>query len=208
MTCSALSIRPAHDNDAEPVAAIYCPYVRDTAVSFEIEPPSSSVMAQRIRDTTATHPWLVAELGGKVVGYSYASKHSQRAASLWMVDATIYIDQQTRRSGVGRKLYAALIATLYRQGFRSVLAEIVLPNPGSSRLHEVMGFKPIGIHKDIGFASGTWHDIAYWRLGLTEGAAPPSEPIPFSSQKDTTELTDAPARDLAVTQQLPSSPLR
>ena len=36
MTCSALSIRPAHDNDAETVAAIYCPYVRDTAVSFEL----------------------------------------------------------------------------------------------------------------------------------------------------------------------------
>ncbi len=65
-------------------------------------------MAQRIRDTTVTHPWLVAELGGKVVGYSYASKHSQRAAYRWTVDATIYVDQQARRSGVGRKLYAAL----------------------------------------------------------------------------------------------------
>ena len=190
MTRSALSIRPAHEDDAAAVAAVYAPYVRETAVSFETEPPSPAAMGQRIRETTATHPWLVAERDGEIVGYSYAGKHSQRAAYRWTVDATIYVSQQERRSGIGRALYAALMATLSRQGFRSVFAEIVLPNPGSARLHEAIGFEPIGIHKDIGFKLGRWHDIGYWRLGLADGAAPPNEPIPFAALQRTSDLVD------------------
>lgn len=110
-----------------------------------------------------------------------ASKHSQRAAYRWTVDVTVYVRGQERRSGVGRSLYGVLLSALREQGFRSAFAEIVLPNPGSSRLHEAMGFKHIGTHKDVGFKLGRWHDIAYWRLGLDYGDAAPREPIPFAS---------------------------
>jgi L-amino acid N-acyltransferase YncA len=58
-----LRIRAATQDDAAAIAAIYHPYVQDTAVSFEIEPPSADVMAGRIAGTIATHPWLVAENG-------------------------------------------------------------------------------------------------------------------------------------------------
>ena len=81
--------------------------------------------------------------------------------------------------GSGRRLYQALLATLRHQGFRSAFAEIVLPNPGSARLHEAMGFQHIGVHKDIGYKLGRWQDIGYWRLGLSEGTTAPSGPIPF-----------------------------
>jgi phosphinothricin acetyltransferase len=53
----------------------------------------------------------------------------------------------------------------------------VLPNPSSVRLHEAAGFKPIGVHKDIGFKLGRWHDIGYWRMGLASTDALPSEPV-------------------------------
>ena len=72
-------IRPAQANDGAAVAAVYGPYVRDTAVSFEVEPPTGAVMAERIIGTLGTHPWLVAEREGAVVGFAYAAKHSQRA---------------------------------------------------------------------------------------------------------------------------------
>lgn len=73
---SILIIRPAREADAVAVAAVYAPYVRDTAVSFETEAPSAAVMAQRIGGTLATHPWLVADRGGEVVGYAYAGKQA------------------------------------------------------------------------------------------------------------------------------------
>lgn len=188
-----LRVRAARKDDAAAVAAIYAPYVRDTAVSFEVEPPAPDTMAQRIAGTLRTHPWLVAEngKGGEVVGYAYAGKHRERAAYRWSVDTTIYIGHHQRRGGVGRVLYGALLEVLRRQGFRSAFAEIVLPNLGSVRLHEVMGFEPIGVHRDVGFKLGRWQDIGYWRLGLASGTAPTSEPVSFIEFWKTSEFDAA-----------------
>ncbi len=180
-----LVIRPAQDDDGAAIAAVYAPYVRDTPVSFEMEPPSAMEMANRIIGTLSTHPWLVAERGGEIVGYTYAGKHSQRAAYRWTVDVTVYVRGGERRSGVGRRLYQALLGTLQQQGYRSAFAEIVLPNPGSAHLHEAMGFQHIGVHKDIGYKLGRWQDIGYWRLGLSDGTSAPSEPITFETFRQT-----------------------
>lgn len=168
------------------VAAVYAPYVRDTAASFEVEPPPTDVIAQRIAATLPTHPWLVAEVGaGAVVGYAYAGKHRERPAYRWSVDTTVYVGQEQRRGGVGRALYGALLRVLQAQGFRSAFAEIVLPNPGSVRLHEAMGFAPIGIHRDVGFKLGRWQDIGYWQLALASGNAQTPEPIAFAAFRQT-----------------------
>ncbi len=178
-------IRPAQADDGAAVAAVYGPYVRNTPVSFEVEPPTDAAMTERITGTLGTHPWLIAERQGVVVGFAYAGKHSQRAAYRWTVDVTVYVRDSERRTGVGRQLYQALLATLRLQGFRSAFAEIVLPNPSSVRLHEAMGFKHIGVHNDIGHKLGRWHDIGYWRLGLADGTARPNEPVPFAAFKHT-----------------------
>jgi len=178
-------IRVAEECDGPAVAEIYGPYVRETAVSFEVEPPTAATMAQRIIRTLETHPWLVADCGHETVGYAYAGKHRERAAYRWSVEVTVYVAGALRRSGVGRALYLPLLEVLRRQGFRSAFAEIVLPNAGSIRLHEGAGFKPIGVYNDIGFKLGRWHDIGYWRRGLTDSTAPPTEPVPFAAFRET-----------------------
>jgi len=76
----------------------------------------------RIRSTTATHPWLVMEIEGKVVGYAYASRHRPRAAYRWTAEVTVYIDAHHHRSGIGRRLYVELLGRLRRQGFRLAVA--------------------------------------------------------------------------------------
>ena len=184
-------IRAAEESDASGIAAIYAPYVRDTAVSFEIEPPTADIMRQRIASTLETHPWLVADHGGETVGFAYAGQHSARAGYRWTVDVTVYVSAARRHEGVGRTLYAVLLDVLRWQGFRSAFAEIVLPNPGSVRLHETAGFKPVGVHNDVGFKLGSWRNIGYWRLGLAEGAAPPCEPVPFAVFRNTPEFMGA-----------------
>ena len=141
--------------------------------------------------TLETHPWLVAEHGGEVVGFAYAGKHRERAAYRWSVDVTVYVSVATRHSGVGRALYGPLLEVLLRQGFRSAFAEIVLPNPGSVRLHETAGLKHIRVHEDVGFKLGSWHNIGYWRLGLAEASAPHREPVPFAVFRETSAFVGA-----------------
>lgn len=179
MTPAVVEVRPAHESDATAISEIYGPYVRDTAISFEIDPPSPDTMKQRIAHTLSTYPWLVARCGAEIVGFAYAGRHRDRTAYQWTVDLAIYVSRDRRRRGVGRALYVPLLNTLRLQGFRSALAEIVLPNPGSVRLHESLEFTHIGTYADAGFKLGHWHNIGYWRLGLSSGSPPEGPPRPF-----------------------------
>lgn len=174
-----MTVRIARLSDAAAIAAIYAPYVLETAISFEEIPPSEAAMAERMADTLQAHPFLVWEAGGSVLGYAYAGPHSGRAAYRWSANVSVYVAPDTHRRGVGRALYAALFAILRRQGFHSLYAGITLPNEKSVGLHEAMGFTPVGIYREVGFKFGRWHDVGYWRLGLCEGP-PPGEPTPFS----------------------------
>ena len=174
-----IEIRTARAFDAPAIAAIYAPIVRSTAISFETEPPSSDVMARRIAGTLSTHPWLVAERDNEVLGYAYAGKHRERAAYRWSVDISAYVREDMRRMGIGRAMYERLVAILRAQGFRSAFAGIALPNPASIALHEAVGFRPLGVYRDVGFKLGRWHDVGWWRLALSESELPPEEPRPF-----------------------------
>jgi phosphinothricin acetyltransferase len=174
----ALKIRAAVVADAEAIQRIYAPIVLNTAISFEETPPSVEEISQRIATTLQTYPYLVAEDGGEIKGYAYASQHRARPAYRWAVDVTVYIAESARRQGVGRKLYEALLPILDKQRFRAAYAGIAQPNEGSVGLHESLGFAHIGTYPEVGFKLGSWHDVGYWRLGLCQ-ATPPLEPILF-----------------------------
>ena len=73
-------IRLARPNDAEEVAAIYAPHVRETATSFELEPPTADAMRSRILSCLEHAPWIVCERADGIAGYAYASKHRKRLA--------------------------------------------------------------------------------------------------------------------------------
>jgi len=156
-------IRLATPEDAAAIAAIYAPYVRDTTISFEAEPPDADAM--RARMTSLHHAWLVLE-DREVLGYAYAAPHRTRAAYAWTVESSVYLDLAARGRGLGRRLYAALFALLAAQGYRSVLAGVTLPNAASVALHEGMGFRPVGVYPHVGYKFGRWHDVAWWSLDL------------------------------------------
>jgi L-amino acid N-acyltransferase YncA len=167
------------DDDAAPCAAIYLPHVRDGVASLEGEPPSPEEMARRIGAVSRTHPWLVAEREGAVVGYAYASAHHSRSAYRWAADVAVYVDSDHQRKGVGRELYETLFDLLRRQGLRIACAGVTLPNDASVGLHEGLGFVPVGIYRDIGWKFGAWRNVGWWQLRLLPSDdGRPAEPGP------------------------------
>jgi phosphinothricin acetyltransferase len=172
-------IRSVERPDAPAIRDIYAPFVSESATSFEIEPPDAAAMERRILDQREQFPWLVYEAGGEVLGYAYAGPHrAARKAYQWCVEVSIYVHAQARRRGIGRALYASLFDLLRRQGYVNAYAGITLPNPGSLRLHESMGFVPIGVYPRIGFKFGKWHDVIWLQLRLQEAEVPVAEPRP------------------------------
>ena len=167
-----MTIRLATAADAAGVRAIYAPYVRETWVSFEADVPSVEEMAGRIEGAAPRYPWLVADNGGAVAGYAYASAHRGRSAYQWSAEVSVYVAETHRRRGFARRLYGALVDVLQLQGFANAYAGIALPNEASVGAHEALGFEPVGVYRGVGFKLGAWRDVGWWALRLGDGAAP------------------------------------
>ncbi len=173
-------IRLATAEDSGPVRAIYAPIVESTAISFELVVPSQQDMASRIADRQPTYPWLVADDDdGRVAGYAYAGRFAARPAYDWSVETSVYVAETARGIGVGRGLYAALLAILIVQGYRQAMAGIALPNPASVALHERAGFAPVGVYRNAGWKLGAWHDVGWWQRPLAPSDGVPQAPMPL-----------------------------
>ncbi len=168
-------IRDATPEDAAACAAIYAPYVRDTAITFESTPPPPAEMARRIAAAQRAHAWVVLDEGGRVVGYAYGGPYKDRAAYQWSCEVSVYVKLSRRRSGAGRALYEALFARLAERGYRMLVAGMTLPNDASVGLHRAMGFEPVGTYRRIGWKGDAWHDVAWAQRPLVIADGPPCE---------------------------------
>jgi L-amino acid N-acyltransferase YncA len=174
-------IRLATEKDAAAIAAIYAPYVTDTPVSFEEEAPGPEEMARRIAgDGRGLHPWLAAEIDGRVVGFASSSPFRARPAYRWSVETGVYLAPEAQGQGLGRKLMERMLEILTSQGFTSVVAGITLPNGPSVALHEKLGFAPTATYRDTGFKLGEWRTVQAFARDLAPRLNPPAELKPFA----------------------------
>jgi phosphinothricin acetyltransferase len=171
-------VRPAEPADAAAVAAVYAPYVTDGVASFESEPPTAADLRRRMLGERRL-PWFVACEGDDVAGYAYAAPHRARAAYRWSVETSVYVDERWHRRGVARLLYDRLLDELPGLGYVTAYAGITLPNDASVRLHEAMGFRPVGTFRRVGYKHGRWHDVGWWQRPLREPPSDPAEPVPW-----------------------------
>lgn len=145
---------------------IYAPVVVETAISFELEPPSVEEFSSRLRAVAARDPWLVAEVDGRIAGYAYASDFRSRPAYAATRETTVYVADWARGRSVGTSLVRAILDVLTAVGVRQVIAGIALPNDGSIALHERLGYTYVGTFEAVGHKFGRWHDLGFWQRAL------------------------------------------
>ena len=170
-----MQVRDATAEDAAACAAIYAPYVTDTAITFEYDPPTAAEMVRRIAAAQRAHAWLVLEEEGRAVGYAYAGPFKERAAYQWSAEVSVYVEAGRRRSGSGRLLYEALFARLADRGFRTLVAVMTLPNDASEGLHRALGFEAVGTLRRVGWKHGRWRDVAWAQRRIGRDDGPPTE---------------------------------
>lgn len=151
-------VRDASVEDADRIAGIYAPYVRETAISFETHAPDRAEMQRRIEATVTRYPYLVCEIDGVVQGYAYGSAYRTRPAYAHSVEVSAYVSRENHRSGMGRALYTELLTRLHAMDFHMAIAIITLPNDESMGFHKSMGFEEIGVLREIGYKFGQWYD--------------------------------------------------
>ncbi|MDT0306889.1 GNAT family N-acetyltransferase [Streptomyces sp. DSM 44917] len=178
------TVRLARAGDMPAVCELVNHYIATSAVNFNTEPRTAEQWLGQWRQHGGEYPWYVAETPGcEVAGLAYAGPWSPRGAYAWTVETTVYVDHRHRGLRLGTALYRRLLDTLREQGFRTALAGVVLPNPGSEALHRALGFAPVGVLAQAGYKQGTWWDLSYWQLRFrTDGAAPAPVVAPGETQ--------------------------
>jgi phosphinothricin acetyltransferase len=161
--------------DAAPCAAIYAPFVTDSAASFEEVAPDAAEFARRIERLQATHAYLVATDEQGVAGFAYGGPHRERAAYRWTTEVSVYIHERARQQGIGQALYDQLLPKLAERNYCLALAGVTLPNEPSVRLHEKCGFSPVGVYRAIGWKAGAWRDVGWWQRSLRTTQGPPAD---------------------------------
>ncbi len=168
-------IRSAQPLDAAALLEIYMPYVEQTAITFEYEPPSLAEFAQRIKKTLKVFPYLVLEDAGAIQGYAYAGPFKARAAYDWAVETTIYIRQGAHGKGYGKALYTALEEELRQRHFLNAYACIAYSEQEDDTLthasplfHEHMGYILCGTFHQCGYKFGRWYDMLWMEKHLGE----------------------------------------
>lgn len=171
--------------DAEELLQIYAPYVKETAISFEYEVPSVEEFVDRISLISSRYPYIKVVEDGKILGYAYSGSFKGRKAYDWSVETTIYVRQDCKRQGVGRKLYETLETSLKSMGVLNMNACIASPatldahlTDDSYHFHRRMGFTLVGRFHKSGYKFGTWYDMI-WMEKMIGAHKEEVEPVRF-----------------------------
>ena len=167
-TNTFITIRTATLSDAQALLNIYAPYVEHTAITFEYDVPSVEEFAFRIKNTLQKYPYLVAEKNGRLLGYAYASPFHERPAYDWAVETSIYVDQNIKHQGIGRRLHDALEDALRSQGILNMNACIAYPpeedeylDRSSVEFHTHMGYRLVGEFYKCGYKFHRWYNMVW-----------------------------------------------
>lgn len=164
---SDLTIRAYDPADIPAVTRIYGHYVRETVITFETEEPDQKEMRNRFDTIVGKgHPLLIAERGGDVIGYAYASTYRPREAYRFTCEDSIYLAPDAVGLGLGSTLLARLIEDAGKAGLKQMLAVITAERANSIRIHEKHGFRMIGRYEALGYKFDRWLDIVHMQRAL------------------------------------------
>jgi phosphinothricin acetyltransferase len=159
-----MTVRPATLADASGINAVYNPYVRDTAITFDVEEVSIEArrrqLDQRLNDPRT--PVLVGEQDGRVVAFAAAAPFDPRGAYETSVKTSVFAAPGLEGAGWGRKLYAVLFERLDREDVHRAYALIAPPNDRSVALHKAFGFRQVATLSEVGRKFGRYHDVIWF----------------------------------------------
>jgi phosphinothricin acetyltransferase len=161
-----LTIRRAELRDLESITTIYNDAILNTIATFDTEPKTEDEQRDWFEQHGPKHPILVAESNGDVIGWLSLSEWSGRCAYSDTAEVSLYVAEEYRGKGAGKKLLDAALDEGRKVGLHTIVSRIAGGNETSVRLHELLGFHHIGIMKEVGKKFGRLIDIYLMQIIL------------------------------------------
>jgi L-amino acid N-acyltransferase YncA len=194
---SEVVIRPATSADLVAVAAIYAHSVLTSTATFDTEEPPMSAWQAKLDSTAPGDHFLVARSvaghgeaahsvagqgpsgptldphgvvtgeEGRLLGYAYSGAFRSRPAYRHTRETSVYLEPGAMGSGLGTRLYSALLDLLRNDDVHLVVAVVTQPNPASKALHHKLGFSEAGTLDEVGHKFGRYLSTTTYQLRLT-----------------------------------------
>jgi phosphinothricin acetyltransferase len=159
-----IRVRGAQPGDLEAITEIYNEAIETTTATFDTVAKSIEEQAEWFAAHGPKNPILVAERAGRVIGWAALSAWSDRCAYADTAEISIYVRESERGEGVGRRLIEAAVAAGREAGLHVILARITEGNAVSVHLHESVGFRTVGVMREVGRKFGRILDVTLMQL--------------------------------------------
>ena len=163
-----LQVRAAEQRDTHDIARIYLQAIQDHLATFENFLGTPAERARWVEQHSGKYPLLVADLHGRVVGWSSLSPYQVRPHIEGIAELLIYIDRDYRRHGVGRELMRAIQSAGRKEGHHKLIGRFVAHNDAGRTLCRMTGWREVGVHQKHTFLDGRWHDVVVVEFLITE----------------------------------------
>ena len=155
---SSIAIRAARESDAEAICGIYNQGIEDRIATLETELRTPEERRRWMAARGPSHPVIVAEADGQVIGWGSLNPFSARQAYQYVADFSVYVERSWRAKRVGRRLLERLIELAKSLGYHKMMLSAFPFNESGVALYERMGFVKVGICREMGLLGGRWVD--------------------------------------------------
>lgn len=158
-------IRTALEKDIEQLLEIYNYEVLNGVATFDIEPKTYEERREWFEEHTGIYPLLVEEEEGIIKAYGSLSPYRKKEAYKSTAELSIYVHQDYRGLGYGKKMMAALIEKAKEtEELHTIVSVITGGNMVSDELHKIFGFTYCGRVFETGMKFGKYLDIDTYQL--------------------------------------------
>jgi phosphinothricin acetyltransferase len=167
-------IRRGCAEDLAALTDIYNHYVRETAITFDLEPHTLEKRRPWLEGFAATgrHQLFVAERAGQVVGYACSRGFRDKRAYDSSAETSVYLAPDAQRGGFGTALYTRLFEAIASEDVHRFIAGITLPNDASIALHAKFGFERVGVMREVGRKFGRYWDVLWMEKSGSSASVP------------------------------------
>jgi L-amino acid N-acyltransferase YncA len=152
-------IRAAKLSDLPAIRAIYNDEVLNGIATFDTEEKTLEDREAWFKRLELTHPILVADDNGVILGFSSAGPWSDRKAYAGTAENSVYVLKTSRGKGVGKELLSSLLTEAKKFRLHTLIARITDGNQTSIEIHKKLGFQHVGVLKEVGFKFGRQIDV-------------------------------------------------
>lgn len=161
-----MTVREIEPGDIPACRELYNYYIENTTFSFETEPVSLEEFTARVERISESYPYLVCEEEGRIAGFCYLDRFSERGAYRFTCDLSVYVEKDSRGSGIGSAMTREILSRAKAMGLKTVVSVITGGNTASEDFHRKMGFELTASLPDVGCKFGKWLGISYYLYRL------------------------------------------